>query len=427
MNSPPLTPTGPFAKRYAWLVIFFCALFLMYKYILQVSPSIITSSLMRAFHVHGAGLGSLTATFFYTYLFTQLLVGPLLDKFSPRYLMSAAITLCAIGALLFSQSQELTSASLSRSLIGIGAAFATVGYLKMASVWFEPKRFAFVAGLLATAAMLGSILGEAPLSLLVDIRGWRASLYDCGLLGLGLAVLFYIFVRDRTPPQTLTAEISATATSLKISDFLAVLKHKKNWLIMLYSGLAFAPVAVFGGLWGNPFLEEAHHLTRAQAATLTSMVFLGLALGGPILGLVSDRIRNRFAVMAFGVSLSFVALIIALFFTNLSVIYVGAALFLFGFGTGAFMLGFAFAKDINPPRLAGTVIGLINTGDAIFGAFSEPLVGKILDVFWQGKYVDGAYYFSVQDYQIALALLPVYLLLALVLVYFLSKRKVTRR
>jgi hypothetical protein len=96
----------------------------------------------------------------------------------------------------------------------------------------------------------------------------------------------------------------------------------------------------------------------------------------------------------------------------MSMVLEGTLLFLFGFGTGAFMLGFALGKALNAVALAASVIALINTGDAILGAVSEPLAGKVLDVFWEGKQVHGVHYFSVHDYHLALLMLPAYLLVA---------------
>ena len=42
-------------------------------------------------------------------------------------------------------------------LMGVGAAFATVGYLKLTALWFTDSMYNIIAGLLATAASLGSI------------------------------------------------------------------------------------------------------------------------------------------------------------------------------------------------------------------------------------------------------------------------------
>ncbi len=409
-------------KYYPWLVISFCAFFLFYKYILQVSPSVMTQELMSYFNVGGVGLGNLAAAYFYTYLVVQIFAGPLLDKYSPRLLMMGAVFISAIGIFEFSRASTLSHALFSRGLIGAGAAFATVGYLKMAAVWFKPRQFAFVAGLLATAAMIGSMAGQVPLALMVGHFGWQKSLMYIGFFGFLLSLAFFIFVRDNKE-KPVAIRLEKATHHLKWRDFLEVLKHKHNWLLMFYGGFSFSPVAVFGGLWGNPFLEEAYHITRTQAATLTSMIFLGLAVGAPIFGFVSDRLGERYKMMFFGLFLSFMGILPALYMSHLPAWVVGACLFIFGFGTGAYMLVFTLGKEMNHILLAATVIALINTGDGILGAFTEPFIGKVLDFFWRGKIVDGVHYFTVHDFHFALSLLPLYIVGASFFLFLLVKLK----
>src|SRR3989338_10850597 len=139
-------------------------------------------------------------------MITQLFVGVLIDKFGTRLLGSIAILLSALGVYFFSQAHTLLTAELSRALIGVGVAFATVIYLKMTAVWFPPRYFAFVGGLLATAAMLGAVFGEAPLSIVVNHLGWRNSLFACGLIGFILAAVFVFVVRSH--PKTFTKQQS---------------------------------------------------------------------------------------------------------------------------------------------------------------------------------------------------------------------------
>ena len=119
--------------------------------------------------------------------------------------------------------------------------------------------------------------------------------------------------------------------------------------------------------------------------------------------------------------LSFITLCMALYVT-LPYSAEGLMLFLFGFGTGAFMIGFTMGKELNPAPLAASVIGLINSGDALFGAFSEPLAGKLLDVFWHGHKINHVISFSTHDYHLALSLLPAYLLLAMVMLLLIHKK-----
>ena len=66
------------------------------------------------------------------------------------------------------------------------------------------------------------------------------------------------------------------------------------------------------------------------------------------------------------------------------------------------------------PMFAATAIGFMNAFDAFFGAFSDPLTGKFLDLGWDGKILDGAHVFSVHTYKMAFLTLPIYLILALI-------------
>lgn len=394
-------------KFYPWCVVFLSAAFLFYKYLLQVSPSVMTTQLMLNFHVNAEGLGNLAASYFYSYLFAQLFAGPLLDKYNPRVLTSFAMLLCGLGIGLFAVSHSLLGGMLSRACVGIGAAFATVSYLKMASVWFKPNQFAFVSGLLATAAMAGSMAAQVPMTLLVQHANWREALLICAALGLVLATLFYSFVRM---PKNVNPD--ETKSVLNSKDFFSVLKLKHNWFLMLYGGLAFSPLAVFGGLWGDAFLESVHGFSATIAASLTTAMFLGLAAGAPVFALLANKFRSRYMMMQVGVWLSLFSLTGVLYLPNLSVEVGAALLFLFGFSVGAYMLNFTLGKELNNLALAATVIAFLNTGDAILSGFAEPFVGRVLDLFWDGSVVNGVHHFNVHAYHVAFCVLPIFLVLA---------------
>lgn len=408
-------------KHYPWVVISLCSFFLFYKFVLQVYPGLITHELMREFKVHGTGLGNLVATYFYSYMIMQLFVGVLIDRFGTRALASLALFISAVGLFWFAHAHSVHTAVYARLLMGLGVAFATVSYMKMAAVWFPANRFAFIGGLLATAAMLGAIFGQAPLSVMMQKLGWRASLVDWGYIGMAVAVLFLLVVRDKYhAPKHLELPEKSQPTNYW-RNVKTVFCNKQNWLLTFYSGLAYSPIAVFGGLWGHPFIQQAYHMQPTEAATFITLAFFGLAAGGPLLGLVADHWMSKRKVMAYGSGLSCVCLLLILCVPNLPLSLLAISMFLFGFGTGAFMLGFAVGRLLNPVTVAATVIALINSGDALFGAFTEPMVGKILDLGWDGKMLHGAPFFSVADYRHAMLVMPVYLLVALVLLVWIRE------
>lgn len=404
---------------YPWIIWTLGAGFFFYKYLVQVSPSVMTDDLMKAFQVHGAGLGHLSAFYFYAYLIMQVPVGILLDKYSPRCLTSLAILICGISTFVFSQAHSLEVACLSRAMMGAGAAFAAVSCFKLATVWFSPARFAFISGLCMTAAMLGAVGGQAPLALLIQYSGWRSGLQIISLIGIGLGFLYFAVVRDK-PVQSTMQTPPQPSIHLR-RDLFSVLKNKQTWLLSLYSGLAFAPVSVFGGLWGVPFLQTAYNLPANNAAFAVSWIFVGFAIGAPFFGWLSNFIGRRKPVLFLGSTLAIFCISVVLYTQILSVTGLSVLLFLFGFGTSGFFTSFAMIRELFPLFLTATVLGVMNTFDAVCEALFEPLVGAFLDLNWDGTIVSGVHQFSAAAYQIALLMLPVSLAAALFLLFFIKE------
>ena len=399
---------------YPWVVTAMSAMFLLYKYVVQISPAVMTQQLMQTFHLHAVGLGNLAAMYFYSYLLTQVLVGPLLDRFSTRFLTAIAIFVAGLSLALFSQADTLIWALLARAGMGVGAAFATVSYLKLAAMWHPARRFAMVAGLLATGASAGAMVGQAPLAASVAMVGWHETVALAGGAGMLLAVLFFLVVRGKPNSQFAEGSESAPAKAA----WRTVLTSKTSWLLTAYSGLAWAPLAVFGGLWGVPFLTARFAVSTTHAAELVTMAFVGLAVGGPLFGWLAVRTEQTFCWMLTGLVLSCLGLASVVWLPGMTAGLAMLSLFVFGLGTGAFMLGFSLARAAYSTAMVATVVALVNSGDALLGAISEPLVGKLLDL----RAVGGSTVFSVSDYQWAMLILPVYLLLAVFVLMLLKRR-----
>ena len=402
---------------YPWIIWVIAAGFFFYKYLIQVSPSVMTVDLMKAFQVNGAGLGNLSAFYFYAYLVMQIPVGILLDKYSPRLVTTGAIFICSISTFVFSQAKTLWLGCVSRALMGAGAAFAAVSCFKLASQWFAPKRFALVSGMFMTAAMLGAIGGQMPLSILVQSVGWRMALKMISLIGIALSGLYFAIVRNKKIDVVHVAKNQGKTSQILMS----ILTNRQAWFLSLYSGLAFAPVSVFGGLWGVPFLETAYYFSREDAALAISSIFIGFAVGAPFLGWLSDFMGRRKPLLFWGTFLALMCLSVVIYGHGLGLTTIIALLFFFGFGASGFFTSFAMIREIFPIMLAATVLGIMNTFDSVCEALYEPLVGAFLDWTWGGEVIAGIHHFSIHGYQLSLMLLPVSLILAFLTLFFIDE------
>jgi MFS family permease len=406
---------------HAWLIWGLGAAFFLSEYFARNAPGIMVPELMSAFRVNALSLGSLSAIFYTAYLGMQMPVGALVDRFGPHKLLTITAALCAFGCFLFASSDFLALAKVGRFLMGFGAAFAFVGTLKLATIWFSPTRFGLLSGLTQALGMVGGAVAAGPLSLVVHQVGWRHTMWLIGFVLLLLAVLIGLIVRDESKSRS---TFSAKANEIKLSfwgGFHKVLSNSQSWLNAGYAGLVYAPTAAFGELWGVSYLSRVYSIDRTVAANAVSCIFIGMAIGCPITGWISDRIRLRRPVMLTAAVASLVFMSSALYIPNLSIHSLFALLFLYGLANAGFATSYAVAGEIVPRQVAGTSLGFANMASVIIGACFQPIIGWFLDLQWQGQLLDGAPYYSPEAFRHAMMALPVCLALGVIITFFVKE------
>ncbi|HLS67864.1 MAG TPA: MFS transporter [Kiloniellales bacterium] len=397
---------------FPWLVWLLGALLFCYGFFQRVAPSVIIDSLMRDFAVGAAVLGNLSAIYLYAYASLQIPVGLLADAWGPRRLLTAGALCCGAGSLLFSLAPDLYLAYLGRFLVGVGAAVSFVGTLKLATSWFPASRFAQLTGMTMALGMLGGVGGQVPLATAVELFGWRSTLAGASIGGLALAALIWLIVRDRPPADRVPV---AQDTGSVIQNLKLVLSMPGQWLLALLACAMTAPLLAFAGLWGVAWLMQTHGMERTEAASHTSLMLVGWALGSPLAGYLADRIGRRMPIIRSSALFGLLSLLLLLYVPNLPS-YLFALLFLTtGIGLGATAVGFAVARDMVPPRAVGAAYGMINSALVGAGAIFQPLLGLLLDLQWDGRMEAGAPVYSKSAFDLAFLSLIFFLLLALLL------------
>jgi MFS family permease len=391
MHAPAATVDQP-GQPLALLAWFAGAAFFFYAWVLRVAPSVMVEELMRDFAVGAAVLGNLSAAYFYGYSGMQIPVGLLLDRFGPRRLMAAAAAVCGCGSMLFAVSDTLAMATAGRFLIGASAAFSLVGAMAIAGQWFSARRFAVLSGFAMAMGMAGGVLGQAPLRLVVEATDWRAAMLMLASGGFVLALALFATVRDKR-----------LGSGGMLAGLGTVLRHRQTLLIAVTSLATAAPLLGLAGLWGVPFLETAYGLSRTQAASVTSLMFVGWGLGAPILGWLSDRIGRRRAPIIIGLVLQTLALAAFIYIPSLPIPLLAGLCFLIGLMGSAQIVSFALVRENHPLVLSGTAIGVVNALMTGAGALFQPLIGALLDFAWTGETALGARVYSLDAYHLAFA------------------------
>lgn len=410
-----------YPKIIPWLMWFFGASFLLYQFLLQTSISVIMGKLQQAFDINAASVGLISASFFYPYFLMQVPGGLLVDRFGPRKVLTWGFCICVVGVMFFAHAQNFWVAASSRMLMGLVAAPAFAGALYLIANWFSPKKFALLSGLTESFAMLGGVLGQVAVAQRVASAGWRITFIDCAIIGLVLTICTGLIIRDR-PRNSLNVCLASTKLSIIRQHFKKVMGLPQVWLIGLFSGLTFALVSAFGGLWCVPYLEVRYGLPATITSIASSMIFIGVAVGSPFLGWLSDHIGKRKPVMFYSALLCLLLMLIALYFPKVPFGLMIFLLFLVGATASVYMLPFALVREITPKETRGTAMGFANMMSIFIGSpVLQPLIGKFLELDWDGKNVNGIQVFHLTDYQISLAILPLCLLLSLIIWCFIRE------
>lgn len=393
-------------------------LFFAYAFIQRVSPSVMTSELMRDFAVGGAALGSLSAFYFYAYASIQLPVGMLTDHFGPRKLMSVAAALCAIASIGFGLSDSILTASLGRALIGATVAFGFVGTMAIAGYWFKSSQYAMLAGLLQTVGMSGAIFGQAPLRHLVEGIGWRSTMYLLAVIAIILAVMVFTIVPQRSREQKLAGGKTSILKGLK-----DVTTNLQTWVCAIIGFGMAATMLGFGGLWGVPWLHSVKGYSTVEAAGITSMIFVGWAMFSPLVGWASDRMQRRNLILQLGAVVALLSIVVVIHFTPNTTSMLMLMIFLTGAGGSSMTVCFSSVKELNSLNYSSTSLGLMNMCIVGSGAVMQPLIGWLLDLNWDGTLVDGARIYSADTYVYALSSLIIVNAVALIASFLLRETR----
>ncbi len=195
------------------------------------------------------------------------------------------------------------------------------------------------------------------------------------------------------------------------------------WLVGVIGSLLYLSLSAFAEVWGIPYLIRTYGLSNSTAAVNISFIFLGWAIGSPLVGWISDKIGNRRHPIIIGALLGALLFTLLIYFPFFSSHYLGILLFSFGLCSSAQIIVFPIARELNVQGLAGTAIAVTNLLVMLGGALSEPLVGKALDVV-TGTHVRGNLMaFSIESFQHALTIIPVAFVIAAVLAIFVKETR----
>lgn len=270
------------SRTVAWTVWIIASIFYAYQYILRVMPNIMLDDIMQQFDIGAAAFGQFSGVYYIGYSLMHLPIGIMLDRYGPKKIMSGCILLTVLGLLPLIFAEHWAYPIAGRALIGIGSSAAILGVFKIIRMTFSEERFPRMLSFSVMIGLIGAIYGGGPVSYMREVFGYETVVQFFAAAGVILAAVTYWIVPN----------VTGTPQGTVISDIKEVISNKRVVWSCIFAGMMVGPLEGFADVWGTAFLKQVYGMDSSLAASLPSMIFIGMCFGAPILSFVAERIGS---------------------------------------------------------------------------------------------------------------------------------------
>ena len=363
---------------YAWLMVVVASLAFAMEFASMNILNIINQTLTVHFQLTNTRLGWFSATYFIANVIFIPISGILLDKFSAKWLLVLSIVLSVVG-ISFLGYVPFWLAVVLRFVSGACNPLTILGGMRVAYNWLPSKHWGLASSLVVSLGMLGGFASQAPLSYLLQKIQWQPALLWFLIVGVIVALCLIIIVRDS--PKNLINVLQQQRQKLNVAAGLKhVLSNRQNWFAGLFTAGMNTPVNLLGGLWGVAYVMAAFRVSHFEATMMMSMIFIGAAIGGVVLGLTSDLLHRRKWVCVAAALITLLLLWYLMSSQSVGMKALEVVVFCLGFLSSAQDLSYAVASESNLPEYTGMSIAMIALAVQASCLIFQPVSGYLIDL-----------------------------------------------
>lgn len=382
---------------YGWLIVAVSFVTLGLAFGVWYSFSVFFVAIVKDFGWNRAAISSIFSLFIICHYLSAAVVGILIDRYGPRWLIPAG-ALWLTGMLwLVSRANTIPQFYLS---YGLGAAIGVsfIGFVPHAAIlprWFSRRR-GLAVGIAMSGIGVGMLLIPPLMQHIIAIHGWRFAYRILALLVLIAIPLNIIFQRHNpAEPGTSANRKSTTVTTcnkvqkrkLVILDqtwaetpwtAANAIKTRRFWLLAI--AFFFGPFAIQGTLLHAVNCLVDGGLSFSKAASVFGLLGICGSGGKIFIGFLADHLTRETAnsIGMAAASLGIAALL-AVPWQPAIFPYLFAAGFGVGYGAAAPLFP-SIAADLFQGPTFGRIFGLLSLFLGMGGASGAWIAGRIFDL-----------------------------------------------
>lgn len=332
--------------------------------------------LMHQYHINTLGIGAFASAFYLGYAIFQLPGGYLLDNIPLKPLFAISVLLCSISYAAFLFAHQFWLGYLLRVVIGITSALSFMGILFIARITLSANAFTLIAGLAISIGTVAASCVQIIGVWLMHHWAWQWALSVFALLGIIIALLFLCV------PTIKTHRITTLSLKGVIQQSVQFLKNPLLIYNALIGSLFYLPTTLFASLWGVPFLIQTKAFTQTEATFSIFLLFLGWAIGAPLMSLAANQLTRTHRLLQLFASLALVIALLLLYAPLHQHVIIQLLVFALGLASSAQAVVWKLFDKYCPTTINGVGLAWTNMLIMISGTVFHVCVGYLLTLRW---------------------------------------------
>jgi MFS transporter, ACS family, hexuronate transporter len=274
-------------KRRRWFIVSVIFVAIVFNYFDRQIVSILKPILKKEFDLDDSGYAVIINIFTICYALMYPVSGWLVDKFGAKVVMFWGVVGWSLACLGGGISRTVGQFTFFRGMLGMAEPTNFPAQLRVITIWFPGKLRATANSLCIAGSSIGAIIAPPLVAWLAISYGWHMAFYAAGIVGLLIAVAWWLIYRD--PPAEIAREAAGetfSGDSIVKNDPLhspafnwgQLWTRRSLWGILLIRFIS-DPVWYFCLFWLPGYLQEESGLSLAQVGMFGWIPFLVADLG----------------------------------------------------------------------------------------------------------------------------------------------------
>ncbi|QKJ87644.1 MFS transporter [Paramixta manurensis] len=379
-----------------WVILGMTALVLVLNYADRAALGVAGPHMIKELGMTSTEFGLVASAFFFSYAPFSFIGGWLSDKYGPRNIMGIAVAWWSLFTGLTALGSSFTLLFLIRLLFGFGEGPQGSVSTKTMHNWFPQRQMSTAMGLAQGATPLGGAIGTPLVVALISVADWRWAFVVLGLLGIFIAIGWFIVVRD-TPekhPWATQEDIAIqqekiTAPITSAQGEVPPLRFYFRMPLLLATSVAFFGYGwvLFTFLtWFPIYLSDVRGVDLKGLAFAGALPWIfgvvGFAGGGILSDFLARRSGKPIAARAMVIVSGLIITSILFAFISVVSTTISAVLLMSGVVFSLYITGaqyFAIIGDVVPSQRLGGVMGFVHGIANLSGILSPIVAGAIID------------------------------------------------